>query len=179
MLKTNKGLLASLCCLLLVCAFALPVAAQSTTPQQDRNPSDSRDVPPTVNGAPTNPDAEQPAVTTPNPNPELNRDVDSEQVTPQTPERNPSPATPPSQTTPSQTPSQTPERSVTPSRPTQDTAPATMPAQSTPSTARPTTAADRSAEAAEGSLPGTASGLPLVGLIGAASLLGAAIRRRF
>jgi len=218
MLKNNKSLLAAFCCLLLVSAFALPVAAQSTTPQQDRNPGDTRD------GTPG---------TTLNPNSDVNRDVNGEQVTPQTPNRDTSPSTMPPQTSPSTTPGRdtnpstmpaqtnpstttpgrdtspstmpaqtnpstttpgrdtspstmpaqtnpsttTPQRSVAPGR-TQDPAAGTMPARTTPSTSGSTTAADRSADAGQSNLPGTASGLPLVGLIGAASLMGAAIRRR-
>jgi len=198
MLKNNKSLLAAFCCLLLVSAFALPVAAQSTTPQQDRNPGDTRD------GTPG---------TTLNPNSDVNRDVNGEQVTPQTPNRDTSPSTMPAQTSPSTTPGRdtnpstmpaqtnpstttpgrdtspstmpaqtnpsttTPQRSVAPGR-TQDPAAGTMPARTTPSTSGSTTAADRSADAGQSNLPGTASGLPLVGLIGAASLMGAAIRRR-
>ena len=129
MLKTNRGLLALVCCLLLVTAFSLPLAAQDSTPQTTPPPSDTYQ----------------------------DRSVST-------------PATPSNQL---DNPSNTDQDREKPSDP-------SVQPQDRSTSEQPATMQNKSsANSDEKRLPGTASGMPLVGLIGAASLVGSAIRRRY
>jgi len=139
MVKTYKGLLSLICCLLLATVFSLPLAAQSTAPQstpqsdvnQDRNLS-----------TPSTP-SDQYNSAHPSAAPETQpTDLDREK--------------------PADSSDKPQDRS-------------TDPARSDSSSRDDSSRTDSDS----GRLPGTASGIPLVGLIGAASLFGAAIRRRY